>query len=149
MAGSEHGFVYRNGVFTTIDFPGAVLTNARGINPEGEIVGLYVAVDPDGVSRTHGFLLGKDGSFRKIDGPGVSNGSANGINPRGEIVGEYRADASPRPRFGFLLSGGQYTTIMYPGADITRPFKITPDGQHILGFYDDMHGFVLSRKPLK
>jgi hypothetical protein len=37
---------------------------------------------------------------------------------------------------------------MYPGATRTRPFKITPDGQHIVGFYDDLHGFALSRKPL-
>lgn len=39
---------------TTIDFPGASLTTALGINPRGNIVGLYVSA---GV--THGFLLSR------------------------------------------------------------------------------------------
>jgi hypothetical protein len=40
--------------FTTIDFPGANLTIASGINPRGDIVGHYIST---GV--THGFLLRK------------------------------------------------------------------------------------------
>ena len=39
---------------TTIDVPGAALTEAFGINPEGEIVGSYV-----NATGTHGFLLSK------------------------------------------------------------------------------------------
>lgn len=39
-------------VFTTIGFPGAVLTNAQGINTLGELVGIYT--DTDG--KTHEFL---------------------------------------------------------------------------------------------
>ena len=72
----------------------------------------------------------------------------NGINPRGDMVGEYSRPGVTQ-RFGFLLHSGQYTSISYPGATITRPWKITPDGQHIVGFYNDLHGFVLTRKPMQ
>ena len=37
----EHGFLYTNGVFTTIDAPGAVDTFLTGINDAGEIVGIF------------------------------------------------------------------------------------------------------------
>ncbi len=148
MSGVEHGFLYRNGVYTTIDVPGASLTNVRGINPEGEMVGIFNGVvPPDIVSRSHGFLLGKDGTFTSINGPGVPNANVNGINPRGDIVGEYSIPGVTG-RFGFLLRQGEYTPISYPGAAITRPWKITPDGQYIVGFYNDLHGFVLTRKTL-
>jgi uncharacterized membrane protein len=148
LNGVEHGFLLRSGVYTSIDVPGASLTNARGISPEGEIVGVFTAVDLDNVQRTHGFLLCKDGSFTTINGPDVLGGNTNGINPRGDLVGEYSLSGV---RFGFLLQNGQYTSISYPGANvtITRPWKITPDGQHIIGFYNDLHGFVLSRKPMR
>src|SRR5262249_58563879 len=50
--------------FTSIDFPGATITRPFGINPRGDIVGLYVSA---GV--THGFLL-SDGQFITFDVPG-------------------------------------------------------------------------------
>ena len=34
-AGRTHGFLVRNGEVTTIDFPGALSTEARGISPDG------------------------------------------------------------------------------------------------------------------
>ncbi len=146
MGGIEHGFLLHTGVYSTIDYPGALLTNARGMNTQGEIVGLYQIVDPDGKERFHGFLRGTDGTFATINGPDVLGGNANGINLRGQIVGEYSVPGVPGI-FGFLLSGGQYMSISYPGATLTRPWKIAPDGQHIVGFYNDQHGFLLSRKP--
>ena len=54
----------RSLAFITIDFPGAVLTNAQGINAGGEIVGGYV----DTAGRQHGFLL-SGGQFQSIDVP--------------------------------------------------------------------------------
>jgi uncharacterized membrane protein len=147
LGGTEHGFYLSQGVYTTIDYPGATLTNARGINSEGDIVGLYTN-DPELNGPYHGFRRSKHGTFTTIDGPGSPGGNANGINSRGEIVGEYGMPGDPIYH-GFLLSQGEYTAINYPGATITRAWKITADGQHIVGFYDDLHGFVLSRKPLK
>jgi len=66
-------------VFTPIDFPGAVMTNAQGINAQGEIVGFYT----DTAGRTHGFLQ-SGGNFRTIDYPGAQLTLARGIGPAGD-----------------------------------------------------------------
>jgi uncharacterized membrane protein len=50
----EHGFVRdAGGTYTVVDAPGAVQTDAYGINKAGHIVGGFR--DPNG---THGFLAG-------------------------------------------------------------------------------------------
>jgi hypothetical protein len=78
------GFLLRGGNFTSIDFPGAVLTWITGINPRGEIVGFY---DTEGGNH-HGFVRSKE-AFESIDIPGALYTFANGINPQGDIVGFY------------------------------------------------------------
>jgi uncharacterized membrane protein len=55
--GTVHGFLLREGEFTTIDVPGAVATSAYGIDACGDIVGPYM---PD-ASHAVGFLLTEDG----------------------------------------------------------------------------------------
>ncbi len=70
--------------FTQIDVPGAILTTALGINPQGEIVGLYV----DSSGNLHGFLL-SDGAFTTIDVPGATLTVADGINSGGDIIGDF------------------------------------------------------------
>ena len=49
-----HGFLLRNGAFSSIDFPDADFTVARGINSEGDIVGVFSSGGP-----TRGFLLSR------------------------------------------------------------------------------------------
>ena len=49
--GNSHGFVLNNGVYTTVNVPGAVDTQINSINAKGEIVGIYDGAD--GIS--HGF----------------------------------------------------------------------------------------------
>jgi probable HAF family extracellular repeat protein len=66
--------------FTQINVPGAVLTQAGGINNAGEIIGLF----QDGLGVQHGFL-DSGGSFTTIDGPVPPTG-ATGINNTGQIV---------------------------------------------------------------
>ena len=51
-AGVVHGFLLRNGVFSTIDFPEPRLTDPTGINPGGTIVGVY----NDAAGNGHGFV---------------------------------------------------------------------------------------------
>jgi hypothetical protein len=41
-----HGFVLKEGEFTSFDFPGVTFTDAPGINPGGVIVGLFDAAAP-------------------------------------------------------------------------------------------------------
>ena len=108
--------------FVRIDVPNAVLTEARGINARGDIVGNYL----DAGENSHGFLLRK-GVFTTIDVPNAAIAQAPfDINARGDIVGTFvdAADVS----HGFLLSDGQYTQIDYPGSSFTQVFDINNAG---------------------
>src|SRR2546429_6521675 len=71
--------------FTTIDVPGAIQTNANGINSRGQIVGVYY----DSLVN-HGFL-DDAGTLTTLDVPGGLNTVAFGINKTGHIVGKYQA----------------------------------------------------------
>ena len=142
-----HGFVADNGVFTTIDAPGAGLyTVAFGIDERGRTVGGYV----DDRGRLHGFLKDKE-AFTVIDFPGAAATFVSRINAQGQIVGAYSDDrnmpALDLPH-GFLLDKGVFTKIDFPGAVRTQPFGINSRGQ-IVGEYVDAegksHGFLLDR----
>jgi len=133
-------------VFSTFDYPGAVFTNAQGLNPEGDIVGYYT----DTLGKQHGFLL-SEGNFTSIDYPGAIATDARGISPDGEIVGSYpNAPGGPANMHGYLLSRGTFTEVQFPGYLGTIAQRITPNGDiygcnhnHVMGAAD-MHGFVLS-----
>src|SRR5437899_647800 len=81
------GIKVEDGVYALLDLPSYVMwSDARDINPSGEIVGFFV----DAANKTHGFLLRK-GEFTTIDFPGedVVSTQTRGINPQGDIVGLY------------------------------------------------------------
>lgn len=136
-------------VFTAIDFPGATLTNAQGINAGGEIVGAYN--DAASPSRTHGFVL-SGGHYQSIDFPGARATVARGIGPGGDIVGSYQKpnESGGVPSHGFLLDNhGAYFRVDHPDHLNTIAQRILPDGT-ILGCYhdddtmDSMHGLIMS-----
>ena len=140
-------------VVTTIDFPGAVLTNAQGINAQGEIVGFYT----DAAGRAHGFVQ-SGGHFRSIDYPNATATQALGIGPAGDIVGTYQrsGEAGPIagaiPIHGFQMTRrGGFFKVDYPGRQNTIAQRILPDGT-ILGCYHDgdrtttMFGMTVSRR---
>lgn len=139
--GTTCGFLLQGGnTAPPIEAPNATQTVARGINPQGDIVG------NDTVSGAqHGFLL-VEGTFSAIDVPGGSNTSANGINPRRDIVGSFSANGRSH---GFLLVNGAFTTIDVPGALNTSANGIS-FSKDIVGSFEDangvMHGFLLSRE---
>ena len=86
LTSSHRGFLLSsNGVFRPIDYPGATYTSAIGINPGGEIAGLYALAD--NVNRS--FTLSGD-HFTPMDFPGVLTTGVNGIGPQGDIVGAYK-----------------------------------------------------------
>jgi uncharacterized membrane protein len=84
--GGYSGFLQRNGEFTPINFPGALHTDARSINPAGDIVGRYVLPGETG-PLMHGYLLTRHGEFRNVDVPGRRATLAQGILPNGTILG--------------------------------------------------------------
>src|SRR5437667_12799120 len=88
--------------FTTIEFPGATLTNAFGINSRGDIVGNYLNAD----KSDHGFLL-SGGQYSTIDFPGAASTEAVAINTRGDIGGLYNLAGGSH---GFVWREGKFTT---------------------------------------
>jgi len=125
--------------FTTIDFPGATSTQAWGINPHGDIVGLYTLAD----NSNHGFLL-RGGQFTSIDYPGATSTGAFGINAKGDIAGDYTVNGVLH---AFVLSNGHFTNIEFPGAVTTDPGGINSRGE-VAGIYSGAdkvnHAFLLS-----
>jgi uncharacterized membrane protein len=139
--------------FTTLDYPGATLTTARGINDSRQIVGAYRVTFP-----RHALLmieLGRKQAGRvkyvaldPLLGPNYSE--AFRINNRGDIVGQYWDEN--QFAHGFLLRDGQVTTLDFPGADDTTAFGINESGT-IVGTWDltdsqqnpiENHGFIWS-----
>ena len=81
----RHGFLFNSGLFVLIDAPGATLTDPRGINDSGDIVGLYV----DANGRNHGFVRDGFGFFTTVDFPGAVLTEIWDVNNAGQIVGRY------------------------------------------------------------
>src|SRR5262249_4742212 len=135
-----HGFLLSKGSFSVIDFPGGpVVATAFGINPAGNIVGLYSF---DNIV-TEGYLL-NNGSFTTIIDPSGRTTIPYDVNPAGEIVG-----SSSDYLHGFLLSKGSFSTIDVPGALWTIPYGIDSAVDIVGGFLGSdysWHGFLLSRK---
>lgn len=134
--------------WVSINFPGAKLTEAEGINPGGQIVGLYA----DSSGHQHGFLL-SGGKFSSFDYPGSVMTNAFGINPGGAIVGDWDDGKGNGPAsiHGFLLSAGTFSEVQFPGYLGTIAKGISPDGDiwgcnHNTDFMASMHGFVRTRE---
>jgi probable HAF family extracellular repeat protein len=89
--GSEHGFIYSGGTYTTLDDPlsargGTSGTDGDSINDAGQVVGLYADIHGLG----HGFLY-SGGTYTTLDDPlGVGTTNATGINNVGQVVGFYQ-----------------------------------------------------------
>lgn len=120
------GFLLSNGVFTSITYPSATSTRALGINRNGDIVGDHQkAGNNNGVGNAYGYLL-QNGSFTSIQFPNSDATTATGINANGDVVGWYFDKVGTH---GFLLTGGVYSTIDYPGAAaFTELWKINDAG---------------------
>lgn len=137
-----------NAIFSGND---SVNTFCEDINDFGTAVGSYQ--DSKGV--WHGFVRTAGGAFKKIDYPGASTVQGNepcpdedgpnvgnlaagtvvlGINNLGDISGHFW-DTSYNEH-GFVLSGGKFTQIDYPGAYQTGGGGLNDLGQFV-GHYVD------------
>src|ERR1700680_4216414 len=91
-------------------------------------------------------LRGDGPTFTTIDPPGATSpGWPWSINTRGDVVGFYTS--ADKVTHGYRLSGGQYTTLAFPGATSTILYGINPGGD-IVGSYtfpdNIVHSFLLS-----
>jgi probable HAF family extracellular repeat protein len=141
------GYLLERGRFTKIAYPGAVQTQALGINRQGQVVGEYL--DQNGVF--HGFRWDR-GRFRTFDGPDGTGASITDVNDRGDMVGVYVVPGDTDLAFaarGFLLHQGKYTTFEAFGVPVTVPYDINNRGQ-IAGTaisdadLTEVHGFLLA-----
>jgi uncharacterized membrane protein len=144
------GFIRsKSGQYTEFMFPGECdgitfpCTYPQGINDRGQIVGFAVLINGG-----TGFLREKDGSTRSLPpAPGGSVATPNSINNQGEIVGSY-SSFRVFGTHGFLLRGGNYTTIDFPGTEFTVCTGINNHGL-VTGIYLEhnggVHGFLWTR----
>src|SRR5579862_6466048 len=77
--GALCGLTLQAATFTTIDVPGAVITDALSINNPGAIAGYY----QDPTHNSHAFVRAPDGTITTFDVPGAGNASAFSINTAG------------------------------------------------------------------
>lgn len=98
-----HGFVRSaEGVITSFDPPGTLLTQYLSINGAGAIAGSYqVQQSLSSTFNSHGFLRSPEGKIVSFDPPGGTQTTATGIEDRGVITGWYYGSTAPNAS-GFL-----------------------------------------------
>jgi probable HAF family extracellular repeat protein len=139
----EHGFLWNEGTFTTIDalectvFP--LVTIVSGISAAGQIIGFF---DLEGLQ--YGFRW-TDGSLEIIESPGGPGGPAfpSSINAAGEVVGGYELEFENPLSLHAFKWNGELTTINPPGADVASARLINASGQVVGEFRNIVPGFVL------
>jgi uncharacterized membrane protein len=140
----QHGFLYDDGKFSSIDFPGADGTVVNGINNEGDIVGFFYGAPAEGMT-TSGFVKKNERVFRVVDVPfpGTTSTSVNGINNDGDMVGTFSSSSLGVGSFVFV--NRKFVELEFPSAFMTIALAINKRGQ-IAGFYIDgqggTHGFI-------
>lgn len=146
VLGNASGFVFENGAYTTVNAPGALATNLRGISPDGRYVTGYAQMTP---SVWQGFVLDRTTSVWTVIGSSSANSLTivQGVNSLGQVVGDERA-AGPggtlsRTSFIYDITTGIRTDQNLPGATRTSYRDINDAGQ-IAGFaqFGTLQGFV-------
>lgn len=127
-----HGYVYKEGTFSILDYPGAAETLPIGMNDAGEIVGAFNSQNSGSES---GFLF-SDGTFTRLDVPGARETRATDINNNGDIGGIYRGQNNYQQ--GFVLSNGIYMKTEIPGAIATGVTHINDAGIALGWLYDGL-----------
>jgi uncharacterized membrane protein len=143
---AAHGFLLRDGQFSSIDFPGALETKARSIDALGRITGNYLACTrtcaaghPDPLEI--GFVLDRTG-FHSVFFPGTDSTDVwdEVANVR---VGDW-SDLAGNV-FGYVEEGRVFTDTNVPGSSVTSIRGINHRGT-LVGVFgdeqDNLHGFA-------
>jgi uncharacterized membrane protein len=141
--GTAHGYLWDRGRFTTIDVPGAAVTQPLDINDRGQVVGFYLDDLTGRPGSIHGYLWER-GRLVTIDAPDAPVTLPFDINNRGQIVGQLRTDVTVPPAEdpgtgGFLLAKGvtgPFTPVGFPGAPRSVAYGLNDRGQ-IVGLYEN------------
>jgi hypothetical protein len=140
--GSGQGFLLtRQSGFSSIDFPGALLTLAT-MTTGNRIIGGYY----DASFASHGFSL-SGGTFQTINCPNSTNVFLSGLNPQGDMTGE--VIGTDGIQHGLLVSDGSCIIVDFPGSKPGSNYAngINPRGD-IVGRYTTSdgvtHGYLRS-----
>ncbi|HUQ50258.1 MAG TPA: hypothetical protein VM056_06045 [Terriglobales bacterium] len=119
--------------YTKLDVPGALITVASGVNPDGLVVGWYCQQLPCNASRFRGFLL-QDGIYTSIHVPTSADRTVIGtqaryISAQGVVLGNYYSLENSIVRIrGFAWFEGTFTYFDAPSSAFDNP----NDPQHII-----------------
>jgi uncharacterized membrane protein len=125
------GFIDDQGVFTTLNFPGAPATSCFAINNVGAIVGFYII----NLTGPHAFLY-RDSKFTTIDFPGSGYTIATAINNLGVVAGLFSSSTGVH---GFVYYNGKFTQVDKPGATSTGVTGIN-DRNELVGTWNPAIG---------
>jgi probable HAF family extracellular repeat protein len=140
--GRTHGYLLRDGTFTTIDFTSsdgtaAAGTEAKGISPDGEVVGDYWMPGEANPVEVHGYRRTVQGEFVAVDYPRHTHTIIQRILPDGTMLG-CRHDGDLRATMkGITISRQGYAEIE---ANWSMQNGATPDRRHIVGLYTNAAG---------
>jgi hypothetical protein len=133
------GFTYRNGMFTKVDFPGAINTFVFGVNDARLLTLQYFGTD----NHTHSTFLAH-GEFLAADVPGATDSFIHSVNIRGAAVYSWE-DSRNLSHSALRTPEGRYTKFDFPGAvGGTFADGINEDGV-IVGVFltaTTAHGFI-------
>ena len=145
--GLQHGFLLREGRFTTIDFPGAVPWR---ITRHGDIYGCLHDFDfmnsMFGAVWTRSSVLSlmANGGELTDSSQSMPNSMNNGATPDGHLIVGFWADTTGHRR-GFLVQDGVFQSYDVPGSTFTAPWDINPRRQFVGTYIDgtgQRHGFL-------
>jgi len=150
-----HGYLLSDGVFTTVDYPGATTTSteAWGINARGDIIGRYIRSDVLGI---RGFLL-SHGSYTDISIGSHRVTLPTKIGASGEVVGCFHDISGFVDMYGYVQRGSNVTlfarpSTVAPHGSAVMHNGVTPGGQTVVGLHfpqpGQSRGYVLSRDEL-
>ncbi len=120
------GLLYSGGVFSTLNYPGALDTYPAGINDDGLVAGTW----QDSGGGIHGFLYW-GGAYVSFDYPGATYTYFYGINGDAQIIGEYWTGVSG-PVYSFIYDAATETSTSvpsYPGGTSTILSAMNNNGQ--------------------
>ena len=122
FGGGIHGFIYANGAYTAVNFPGASLTRLTRLNNLNQAVGWHSQGD-----KTFGFVL-TGSSYRSVSYDDSDSTVAAGINDLGHVVGRFTGPDCPGG-CGFIAKPkagpppcSQTITMGYAGSTLTLGF---------------------------
>jgi probable HAF family extracellular repeat protein len=118
-----HGFIYKEGSFAQIDYPGATSTVLTGINNRGAILGRATT------ASSAGFFIYDRGTFGPIVAAPKSSDTTlgTGLNDHGDIVGYFQAGGPT----SFLYKAGAFRLFTLPSYE-TGANGIN-NGGHVVG----------------